>query len=242
MAVLAKATHAIDLIARAGGPVRLADAATMLAMPKSSAHRLLNELVDHDLLRRDEDGRFQLGVRLLSWGLATELSFDIRGIAYPYLQALSEETGETVNLHVIQADHRVCVASIRGRDPLTPALPIGQTLPLGIGATGKVLLAFAPTASHARVRAMLEDSGRTCPSDAELSSIRAIHWATAHNEQELGLAAGATVILGNSGRAVAAIAVGGLTSRLTHARLEDLRPLVLTAARSITSQLVGVSN
>lgn len=240
MAVLAKATQAIDHVARAHGPVRLADAALALGMPKSSAHRLLNELVEHDLLRRDEGGRFLLGVRLLTWGQASELSFDIRGIALPHMQRLSGETGETVNLHVLQGDHRVCVATSRGADVLLPPVPVGQTLPLGIGATGKVLLAFSPEPLRTKVLADLATAGRPTPTDAELSQVRAAHWATSRNEQEVGLAAGATVITGPGGRVLGALAVGGDVDHLPPPRLEELRTPLLAAARSITEQLIGV--
>ena len=239
MAVLAKATQAMDLIARAPGPLRLADAATMLGMPKSSAHRLLNELVEHDLLRRDNDGRFQLGIRLLSWGQSVEQSFDIRGIALPHMQRLSATTGETVNLHVLQGDHRVCLATSRGANVLIPPVPIGQTLPLGIGATGKVLLAFTPDDLQARIRDDLKQSGRAAVTDEELSRIRAAHWATSYHEQEIGLAAGATVITGPGGRVVAALAVGGDVDHFTPERFDELRPQLLQAAQSISHQLTG---
>lgn len=241
MAVLAKATQVIDLIARAHGPVRLADAATNLGMPKSSAHRLLNELVDHDLLRRDESGRYLLGIRLLTWGQAAEHSFNIRGIALPHMQRLSEQTGETVNLHVLQGTHRVCVATSRGANVLLPPVTVGQALPLGIGAAGKVLLAFTAEPLQSRVLADLAAHGRPVPTADELSRIRATHWATSVNEQEVGLAAGATVISGPGGRALAALSVGGDIERLPETRIEQLRPDVLTAARAINDQLLGRS-
>lgn len=236
---MAKAVLAVDLIARAHGAVRLADAASALGMPKSSAHRLLTELTTHDVLRRDEAGRFMLGPRLLSWGVAADLSYDLRGIAAPHMRELSQASGESVNLHVVQADHRVCIAVVRGADNIFPPIAVGQALPLGIGATGKVLLAFSRDPLRQQVLDALAAEGRVAPTHDQLSLIRTNRWATSVNEQELGLAAGATVIMGPGGRVIAALAIGGDVDRFTLERLEELRPLVLRSADAISTQVTG---
>lgn len=239
MSVLAKAALALDLIARYDGPIRLADAAAGLGLPKSSTHRLLNDLVEQDLLRRDRDGRFELGVRLLSWGKAAETSFNIHGLAKSHMDRLSAETGETVNLHVIQGDHRVCLATSRGLNATLPPVPVGQALPLGTGAAGKVLLAFAPHDVRERVLVTMAGAALRVPSESELSAIRLNHWATSLDEQEIGLSAGATVILGTGGRAVGALAVGGHVDQIPTSRIEELRPRMIDAALALSKQLGG---
>ncbi|MBC9732873.1 IclR family transcriptional regulator [Nocardioides marmotae] len=239
MAVIAKATQALDLIARAHGPVRLADVASALAIPRSSAHRLLADLVELDILRRDDNGHFLLGARLLTWGLAAELSYDIKGVAEPHMRRLRDETGKSVNLHVLQGDHRVCIAAHRGPTTLLPPIPVGQALPLGIGATGKVLLAFSPAPVRDQVLQRLAEDGRPVPTEEYLSRVRAEHWATSANEQEVGLAAGATIITGNGGRVVAALAIGAGVDQLPPEELESLRPRLLDAARAISEQTTG---
>ncbi|GAB2859206.1 IclR family transcriptional regulator [Nocardioides pacificus] len=239
MAVLAKAVLAVDLIARSHGGVRLADAAQALGLPKSSAHRLLTELATHDVLRRDELGRFLLGPRLLSWGVAADISYDLRGIAAPHMQQLSEATGESVNLHVVQSDHRVCIAVVRGAENPFPPIAVGQTLPLGIGATGRVLLAFSPEPLRQQVIDALTAQGRSAPTPDELSLIRAAQWATSVDEQERGLAAAATVIRGPGGQVIGALAIGGDVARFPLDRLDQLGPLLLASAHAISTQLTG---
>ncbi|MBM9461202.1 IclR family transcriptional regulator [Nocardioides sp. zg-536] len=239
MSVLAKAAAAIDLVARSHEPVRLSDAATALGMPKSSAHRLLGDLVDSDLLRRDASGRFLLGIRLLTWGQAAESSFDIRGLALPHMRRLSELTGETVNLHVPQGEYRVCVATQAGANIAFAPVVVGQALPLGIGATGKLLLAFSPEPLRTDVLEELRRTGRPVPSADELARIRGLRWATSQNEQEVGMSAGATVVTGVGGKVLAALAVGGDVERLPQARLDALREDVLRAASAIADGITG---
>lgn len=239
MAVMSKAVLAIDLIARAHAPMRLAEASEALGLPKSSAHRLLTELATHDLLRRDETGRFLLGPRLLSWGVAAELSYDLCGIATPHMQELSAASGESVNLHVIQSDHRVCIAAVRGTENLFPPVAVGQSFPLGIGATGKVLLAFSPAPLQHQVVAALAASGHPVPPPEQLAMMRNNHWATSVNEQELGLSAGASVIVGPGGKVLGALAIGGDVDRFPPERLEQLRPAVIRSAQAISAQVTG---
>ena len=239
MAVMTKAVLAIDLIARAHAPVRLADVAEALGMPKSSAHRLLTELAVHDMLRRDDAGRFLLGPRLLSWGVAAELSYDLRGIAEPHMRQLSHASGESVNLHVIQADHRVCIAAVRGTENLFPHVAIGEALPLGVGASGKVLLAFCPGSQQDEVIAALAAAGKPAPTREQLALIRSNHWATSIDEQQLGLSAGASIVLGPGGRPLGALAIGGDVDRFPPDRLEDLRAHVVAAAQAISAQVTG---
>lgn len=239
MAVMAKAVLAVDLVARTHGGVRLADAAQALGLPKSSAHRLLTELTTHDVLRRDDSGRFLLGPRLLSWGVAADISYDLRGIAAPYMQRLSEATGETVNLHVVQADHRVCIAVVQGASNLFPPIAVGQALPLGIGATGRVLLAFSPEPLRRQVCDGLRSTGRPVPTEEELSRVRAVQWACSIDEQELGLAAAATVIRGPGGQVIGALAIGGDVARFPVSRMEELRPDLIGSAQAIGAQLTG---
>lgn len=239
MAVMTKSVLAIDLIARAHVPVRLADVADALGMPKSSAHRLLTELASHDILRRDDAGRFRLGPRLLSWGVAAELSYDLRGISEPHMRQLSHASGESVNLHVIQADHRVCIAAVRGTENLFPPVAVGEALPLGVGASGKVLLAFCPEVQQDRVIATLRDAGKPAVTREQLAVIRVNHWATSIDEQRLGLSAGASVIMGPGGRALGALAIGGDVDRFPADRLEDLRVSIVASAQAISAQVTG---
>ena len=63
---------------------------------KSTVSRLLNQLEQLDLVLRDpESGRFRLGLGLI--GIAGPLlaNLDVRRVAYPSLERLTERTGET---------------------------------------------------------------------------------------------------------------------------------------------------
>lgn len=239
MSVLEKATHVIDCLGHAGEPVTLGHVRAQLGMPKSSTHRLLAELVSLGIVRRDGDGRYSLGPRLLYWGEAAADSFDLRVIAEQSMRRLRDEIGESVHLYVRDGDVRVCIAAVEARHELRPFVALGRPLPLTRGAAGKLLLAFCDDDDvERRLLRRADTSGRTAELDDELGRIRDEHWATSVGEREEGVSAAATSIRDSQGRVVAALAISGPSTRLGLDHLEDLRPALQACAHEI-SVLVG---
>jgi DNA-binding IclR family transcriptional regulator len=60
-------------------------------------------------------------------------------IARPILTALRDETGESVQLYVADADGRRCVVSLESTHGLRWIVPQGALLPLDRGSAGRVL-------------------------------------------------------------------------------------------------------
>src|SRR6185369_12184802 len=102
-------------------------------------HRLAAALEAHGLLRRDLDGRYLLGVRLIGLGLAGADDWPLAQAAGPALGALRDATGESVQLYRRDGDHRVCVVSLESPHELRTIVPQGARLPLGQGSAGRIL-------------------------------------------------------------------------------------------------------
>ena len=117
------------------GPLSLRDLCDATAIPKPTAHRLAVALEAHGLVRRDDDGRFALGFRVLPLAVS----------ARPALERLREETGESVQLYVRRGDNRVCVLSLESPNELRTIVPLGASLPLERGSAGRVLRGDAQT-------------------------------------------------------------------------------------------------
>lgn len=232
-----RAAELLDLLAAEARPLRLSDIALGLAMPKSSAHRLCAGLVNLNMVYRDDNGNFSLGPRLLTWGAAAERAYDIKAVAEESMRHLRDLTGETVNLHVRHGEYRVCIAAVNGLFALVPVMSPGRRLPLGLGATGRLLMAFAPPSDVARARSLLVDTGHHPPTDVELDLIRADHWVTVSGELEVGLTAASTSVRAGDGRVVAALSLGGASARLTPERLAELRGTVMHAAAELGEKL-----
>jgi DNA-binding IclR family transcriptional regulator len=125
--VLDKAFSIVDALE--AGPRSLNDLVATTGIARATAHRLAVALEAHGMVRRDDDGRFALGTRLLP----------LAELARPALERLRDETGESVQLYVRQGDQRVCVASLESPHGLRTIVPLGATLPLDVGSAGRVL-------------------------------------------------------------------------------------------------------
>lgn len=237
---IAKAVDAIDALVDAGRPIRLADLAERLGAAKSSVHRLATSLMEVGLVHRDESGNFTLGHRLLVWSAAADSIYGLRDVAEPLIRRLRDETGETINLHIRIGATRVCLLSVHGNFALVPVVRPGQAMPLGMGASGRLLLAFAPEDVVTEVRGSLARSGRAVPSDLDLQRWREDPWIVISDEIEPGLAAAATVVRQRSGTGVAAITLGGSSARLDAERFAALRPSLMRCAAQISQQLGDV--
>ena len=120
-------------------PRSLADLVAVTGLSRPTAHRLAVALEAHGLVRRDDDGRFCLGLRLIGLGHAAAEAVPVWAAARPALARLHEETGESVQLFVRDRDARVCVESIESPRELRTIVPVGARLPLSAGSAGRVL-------------------------------------------------------------------------------------------------------
>ena len=150
MSVLEKATEILDAVADESDGATLTSIAQRLGQPRSSTHRLLSELVQLGLLFRVGPANYVPGPRLARWGDAASSVSDIVRISKPTMMRLRDAVGESVHLYVRQRDRRVCVSAVDGTYELRHFTEVGKPLPLSVGASGKLLLAFADPATQAQ--------------------------------------------------------------------------------------------
>jgi DNA-binding IclR family transcriptional regulator len=215
--VLDKAIVLLDAVAGVGGRAGTASGATLTdlveatGMPRATAHRLLVALEAHDLLRRDGDGRFLLGYRLLGLGAAAAAAVPLAAAAQPALGWLRDETGESAQLYVRQGDQRICVASLDAPRELRTMVPVGAALPLDRGSAGKVL----------RDQPVLTRGG----------------WAESIAEREVGVASVSAPVCDPRRVLVAAVSVSGPIERLSRQPGRRYGATVIAAANRIESVL-----
>lgn len=241
MSVLEKATQILDVVAESADPATLTSIAHRLGQPRSSTHRLLSELVQLGLLFRVGTANYAPGPRLARWGEAASGGRDIVRLSKGAMVRLRDEVGESVHLYVRQRDRRVCVSAVEGNYELRHFTEVGRPLPLSVGASGKLLLAFADPATRAQElrRVAAAPLSPRAPSVKELTSqleeIRRTDWAMSFGEREEGLAAAAVPIRDPAGAVSAALAISGPTARLSVHRFEGLRPQLSAAAHEISA-------
>ncbi len=159
---------------------------------KSTVSRILAQLEQMDMVVRDpESGRFRLGLGLI--GLAGPLlaNLDVRRIAYPALEELTERTRETSALAVWSGDESVSVEQVPSPMQVKHTTPMGTRYWTPASSSVQVFLAELP---EARVRELLERRlPRGSPED-ENTMRRYLERLTRVREEAVAVNAGETSV------------------------------------------------
>jgi IclR family KDG regulon transcriptional repressor len=228
---LERAVELLHHIGRQPAGPTVAELATEMGMPTSTAYRLLAELEQHGLVRRGPDSTVALGTRLVALGRTAEAGLRERvvGPAAPVMEELSDEVGETVILTAPCALEAIVLHVVEAeRHSVRLSYTLLRRGPMHRGASGKVLAAFLEPADRRR----LVDAVRAPGLEAELEMVRREGVAVTVAELDQGAAAVAAPILDRRGRLVAGLSVAGPTERIT-ARVPALRAAVAGAAHKV---------
>lgn len=219
--------------------------AELLGLSKSAVFRIASTLRRHGYLDQ-ASGRsvYRLGLRLWELGCAAANRIDLRRVARPALEALAAGAGEAAFLSVLDGRDIVTLDIVDG--PLAPAnMEMGDRAPAYCTASGRALLAFLPsdrqlTATLGPLRAL---TSRTVTDPVALrrtlAAARTTGVAVCGEEFREGTMAIASPVLDHAGRALAAVAVAGPTSRFTPARVARCTELVKDAAARISRHFGG---
>ena len=207
---------------RGPASLSLSQIADRAGLPLPTAHRLVGELAAWGALEKTATGRYAVGMRL--WEVAQNAGRQLRDTARPYLQDLFSLTQETVHLAVREGNEALYVDRVYSSKRVPRASRVGGRLPLHATAVGKVLLAYeeewVPGAYLAHGLEARTPHTHTNPTwlAEELTTIREQGYATTCEEVRSGACSIAVPVLGQPGRAVAAIGLVMLSMQATQMR------------------------
>lgn len=232
--------RAADLVVRvvqSPDPVSTPELAQATGLARSTVSRLLAALERSHLISRDVEGHGYLpGPLFEQYAARTDTREWLAREAHSTMAALSDATGETINLGVPVGGAVVQIAQVDSTFMIGSRNWVGVDLPAHSSSLGKTLYAFGALDLPAQLEALTERTV-TDPDTlrAEFEVIRRRGWATTVDELEVALTGiGAPVRL--RGRLVAALGVSGPTSRLS-GRLDELGRLVSRHADDLSARL-----
>ena len=218
-------------------PLSTPDLAQATGLARSTVSRLLSALERSHLISRDVEGNGYLpGPLFEQYAARTDTREWLAREAQPTMAALSEATGETINLGVPVGSSVVQIAQVNSTFLIGSRDWVGVDLPAHSSSLGKTLYAFGALDLPEELPSL---TARTVTDPealrAEFAVIRDRGWATTVDELEIALTGiGAPVRL--RGRLVAAIGLSGPTSRLS-GRLDELGRLVSRHADDLSERL-----
>ena len=216
-----------------GKPRTPAEISESIDLNPSTTFRMLSTLSYHRYVRRNETtNQYQLGLACLELAQGYTLSDNLRRVALPELEALRDETKETVHLVVLDQMHIVYIEKIPGLHAIgIMSSRVGRRAPAYCTGVGKVLLAYL---NEDQVRSFYDQNGfhrftSTTITDLnllmqQLAQVRCQGYAVDKGEHEDEVRCVAAPIFDMEGKAVAAISISGPALRMDP--IEENYPLI----------------
>lgn len=241
VSMVERMTAIMDAFDHVGLHLTLEEVADRTGLPRSTTHRILDQLVQLRWVARTERG-YGLGPRAVGLGRpASDPGVELRHAAAPRLHALQVRTNLVVHLSCLDGTDIVYLDKLGGRAAASVPSRVGARAPAHSTAGGKAMLAQLP---WERTRELLAGRlRRRTPNTIgdltllrqELGRIRQRNGlAFEEGEAAPGVACVAAAIRDREGPVAAISLCGGVGMPA----LERLAPLVLHAARETSHALV----
>ena len=126
------------------GPLGATELAHRTGCAKATAFRLARTLQARGFVVQNQDSTYRLGPRCLLLATGVHTSFDVRREALPAMEALRDETDETVQLTVLEGGDVVYVEQVLSSKPVRSVGTMGQRAPAHCVSGGLSQLALLP--------------------------------------------------------------------------------------------------
>lgn len=219
----------------------LTEISKMVSLNKSTVYRLLSSLeVKGFLIRSQETDKYRLGFRI--WELSANLNreHDPSLLLLPEMIRLRDQVGETISLYVRDGMERVRIQAAESNESIRRVAPVGVRLPLSVGASSKILVAYGePTV----LNQVLNEPGWPEGIDKhfyrqQIGEIKDKGFATSIEERETGTAAVSVPLFSRNKQSLMALSVSGPSNRLTIDKMKENLPVICEAAQRMETMLL----
>lgn len=242
-----KAVLAIEALAAADAGLGLNEIARHIDSNRSSALRVLRALEYTRLVAQDPaNRRYRLTLRLLELGTRALDQLHLPEVAQAHLRALSDASGETAHLGILEDWQVVFVGKAEPLNPIRLHARVGVRAPSHCTSLGKAMLSQLSESAleeYFKSYKLARLTDRTITSKAELLAhlrlVRQRGYAVDDEEHRGGICCIGAPVLRPGGDVVAAVSISGPAFRLHGRRLAALAPRVKEAAAKISRELGG---
>lgn len=240
---LVKGLALIDAVCAAGAPLRAPELVEASGLPRVTALRLLDVLIEERALQLTADGAYALGPRLAAWGQRYLEGLDVRAAAEDLMAGLAQATRETCFLGIREERSVLYVAKADSPQAVRPAAQIGTRNPLHCTGLGKAMLAhlgedvlgeYCAHGLPGKTPNTITDANRLAE---EMRITRERGYAIDDVENEDGVRCVAAPIRDHTGAVVAGVSVSAPAYRFALEDLPELGPRVQAAAAEVSSRI-----
>ena len=236
VAVIAKMVDVLDALA-SGEPANPTDLARKLQLPRTTVYRILQTLVDKEVLT----SCYEPGPRLIRWVSQAEEKFSLQALSRPSLGRLVQEFRETVSVYVRVGASRLCIVRQEGLESVHHSVQVGVPMSLHVGSAGRVLLAWLmPDDRQALIVESVKSTQIPEPNPLpDWTKIQAQGWAMTVGERDPLLASISVPIFNDEEEVLAALSISGPRQRFTLECVDGMVHSLQEEARLIQKILKG---
>jgi DNA-binding IclR family transcriptional regulator len=240
-----RAIDILELMLGKGAPLTVAQIIAELRIPKSTAYELVRTLSDADYIGpSSKGGGLYIGRKLYELGMAYRSHVDLLRDGGQVVEELRDETGETVQLSVMDNNLMMVLLKEEGRGHLRIISNVGSRVPVNWAAAGRLLVSDLDDEALMK---LLKTTIRQSPTGraimdvkklvSQIRRFRRLGYATELNEANEHAGCIAAPIVDGSGRCIAAISVVVPEQRLAKPNRERLIASVTGAAERLSRRL-----
>jgi IclR family acetate operon transcriptional repressor len=247
---LGRALTMLDVLLETEESVGLQELSARLNIPRQSAHRILNQLLDHGLLQRHiMKDRYTMGPRMRHLAMKAVYRSHTTGPYHAFLEQIASQSEETCTLGVLDHNKVLIVDSVESEQALRVHAGIGRRLDPHVSGIGKVLLAHMPKPRRRQLLEAAQPMTRVTPYtvidveqlEQDFAEIRRSQYCLSNQATTLGMLVVAVPIRGPDGQVMAGLSIQAPLVRLDEERARRVMvPLLQEGARGI-ERLLGRS-
>lgn len=243
--VVDRVVDILETFPRLGPELGVSDVSRALGLKKATTHRLLASLLRRGLVAQDPaTRRYRLGIKLWELGALATSQVDWVTRVKPHLQGLTDVSGETTHLAILNDAQVLYVEKVESHRSLRMPSQVGRRLPVHCTGVGKALVAFLPDEVLAGIvtrRGLPAFTAHTMTDltalRSDLARVRRRGYAVDDEEIEEGLVCIAAPVRDHSSHVVAAVSIAGPSSRLRPETLAGHANEVVDTANAMSSAL-----
>ncbi len=236
----------MEIVAASRNGLSNSDLSRRLNIPKSSASYILRVLERREYLRRDWEGKYRLGLKIMDLTGGAVPGLDIRETAKPFLEEFLQKSRlPEAHVAVLDNGRAVYVEKVEGEKSFIKLdIWVGHRLPVHTTAIGKTLVSFLP---EAEIVAILDQHGMeqktrrsiTEPEKflREAARVRKYGFAVDDEENSDGVRCIAAPIFDARGNVVAALGTSSIIQHIDEPNLPRIVALLTDAAAKVSREI-----
>lgn len=228
------------------GEMGLMEISAALNLHKSTVHRLLMSLVYMGYAKQDEvSQKYMLSYKIVNMAGKIIERMDILQVARPYLERLSDLSGETVHLVQREGNQILYIYKIEAKvGTIRMVSHVGMIHPMYCSGVGKAIMATLPEREVKQIwnESVIEKKTDKTVTDYEemlkiLEEVKVNGYALDDEENEKGVRCIAACLHGYQNEVKYAFSISGPTSRMTRERVKELAVDVKKVQEELSREL-----